>query len=271
MPDKQPEFDAHLVGVWDRELDYGQRNPAMFYMKKPAIRLNSAIYGQIGSIDRTTKLASDLGQAAVARGVVERTNQLMEREGISPEVSEILRNGRIRIDLLMNTPGGRTLMASRLQYFLDGRKERGGVLNTYGGNVASAGAFAWQTVDRRYVLDKSELLWHTGALAPGPKLTGKFVDELREMEKAESFDDIRGFFKTANEKYRARLLQALEEDVDSRHEVIIGGETLANIGLAHKSFGAAADMRAFFDESCGWATKRYSRVRRFWQTLSELE
>lgn len=78
-------------------------------------------------------------------------------------IKEIVYEGRLKIALLIDSPGGRVDAEKRLKSFLHSVRSRKGIIEAYGGKeIASAAADIFMTADRsrRYITPSSSLMFH---------------------------------------------------------------------------------------------------------------
>jgi len=262
---EKPSFDAELVGVIDHELTMLKKDMIPVYVKLPEqggtlLKTDERIVGYCRQYKNRPK----------GVGMEAHFEELRANQGLPAEVLQILTEGRVKATWLVDSIGGMAFTAKRLKSFMQDIQKRGGETHSYAGAKAYSGAaLAWQSGEKRSTLNDTQLMWHTtgrGDLPKNKALADLWLSfrEGASLPKSEDLKEMEDFFTKAKEPYRSEIFDILREDHDDRHEVCLDGTYAAKAGLADKTFGVVADMKADFAENFPWILHGNNRVTRFW-------
>lgn len=238
-------FDAELVGVLRGDLT-AAHGPLMFMKDgegRPK-RLSSTLLQDLGCI-QMAETVKEMAQAFVR----------IRKVGVSRELSDVLLEGRVKVGLLLDSPGGSLVTALRIVEYLKSVQDSGEV-HTFAGQDASSAAFSlWEQGAPRVMLKETTALLHTSASR------GKRLPELEEIEVGE----MRDLLSSAQEPYRSEWLAALDRNVKGRHEVAMRGFQLEEAGLATRAYHGSPGQKALFDDQFPWALRGDTAIRRYWK------
>gem|GEM_PF-5996460 len=161
-----------------------------------------------------------------------------------PRVLEILLEGRSRLFVLLNSPGGNGLMASWINSLNHHVKNTQGETHAYGTReVSSAATHIWREGDYRSLLSDSHSVWHTHSMPDG-----SFDPAERERERRQL---LQYFESVGSGENVPRILSALRESPDA--EVCLSGQDLFKAGISTAVFPTIDKMRGDFLKRSGHA------------------
>jgi len=182
------------------------------------------------------------------------------------DILEIIRNGRIRISILLNSLGGNVGIANRIGELFDYIRARGGVVDAYVSSVsASAAAIMFGQADNRFVLADSLAMWHakrpdlSSPLMPFFEAIHGSIDMGNECKKnIDQHKKTFGNFLNRNvvDSKKGEAVAALELACSDPlqnplGEIWFSGRQLQGFGIAHDIFMDLASMEEFFVRRAG--------------------
>lgn len=181
-------------------------------------------------------------------------------------VVEVILDTKLKVHLLIDSPGGFAIEASEIENLLDYAKKRGSGSIAYVREKAqSAACNILLAADRKYCLRNSNVLWHLpsfdGDLGDG------FNDDNTTVANEPAIDDIFDERQDAMRIFRS-FSSMLRQKSDPRHikkvngklraanfhedkRVIFTGSELQELGLIDAVFEQIADLRSKFGEETG--------------------
>ena len=180
-----PKFEGNLVYVMDDGIDpasYVGLGPAYFSdTKNPFQRISANVLDNIaGEVIRSTMADEIAGKRA----------ELEQFKSQFSEISRILKQGRVRISILLNSTGGYDAEMQRALRLIEHLRSNGGELFTFGSyKIFSAAAELFVSAHKpnRHTSKESHLLFHMPNTAYGEPLN----------------DVIRHYMDTANDFIRS--------------------------------------------------------------------
>lgn len=249
-------FDAEIVSIIDREIE--SEPPCLLKGEDPATDFSPLIYllSQRYAVDFTRKLCGDdfyLARRFEKHFLADR-RKLIKKFGNT--ITDTILEGRLRLHLLLNTPGGRIIFMQKLIHAANQITSREGQIVSWVGNeAASAGAILFERGHLRYGLTDSMLMWHLSSLT-----NEKSSDPTQQMflddEKSEQMNKIREFFRTSARASRlgeimTKIDLAEQDPSNEDNHIVFNGTKLKQAGIMTRTFRTPAAMRTFFREQTG--------------------
>lgn len=186
------------------------------------------------------------------------------------KILEILLHSRLRISLLIDTPGGAGYHARDIRHLATHSHKHGGTVQAWVNKQASsAGAMMFEAADERHALTDSRFLWHNGSHVDQENTAPGLRDEEVELE----LDQIRTFFRAnANSAdlpaIEKSIASAIADPENHRNNIEFTGRELHEAGVVHHLYGDSEDMRTAFETSTNLPPNRktYADLRKFWST-----
>ncbi len=223
------KFDSQIIGVVRGEMgaEDNERGILMYHIEPQTGKVSPLDY----EVFRAQALIRGTKSKAANGPAYDYFRRIIELH--DPALLDLVMKGRSQMNVVINSPGGRGIVADFFNGGIRHVRRNGGVVNTYGLNeVSSAATHIWREGDNRYMLDDTHSVWHTGELPDGTR-----PDEACHREEL-----IRYFLDNAGVgELRNRVVKTLRESV--RGEVELCGEDLVNLGLAHKGFNSFDSMK----------------------------
>jgi|GEM_PF-3574557 len=154
LASKQPEtpsFDGDMISIAGNELL--TTNSVYHFFVDPASH-------QPIQVDQ--RILAAISKGRFDKGLLEES---LATPGMTKEILEILRHGRVRLNWLINSSGGNMNVLDQLIGISESVQKKNGQVDAYVTSKAhSAAAVLFEHTDQRHVLDDSDVFWHRGNL-----------------------------------------------------------------------------------------------------------
>lgn len=171
------------------------------------------------------------------------------------KVQEILKEGRVKASVLIDSDGGSALSALGFRNYLKKFKEREGSVSTYGFNrFLSGAARLWTVGDERFCAQDSIGGWHEPQFEDDAVPSDEIQRDYAAI-RATARADIREFILSLSPG--EALLRMAEEDPEGRFTMSLPGALLHRWGGATKAFPDHAATFRHFCEETGWEPSRW--------------
>lgn len=183
------------------------------------------------------------------------------KQPVDVDTIRSLTGDKIRLSLLLNSPGGVKFVHEYYEKLIDLVRKNGGSVDAYVGHRGFSAAQVLACVaDERFCIDMSQMMVHEGTVTREIKSDDPGFMEKRKHELVEGdySKNTRALVNLVEPVKRASVKKKLEvAELDGGNEdraVYIFGRELEELGVASRSFKGSNEMRAHFDERTGQNT-----------------
>ena len=182
------------------------------------------------------------------------------RQPLDTETIRSLTTDRIRLSLLLDSPGGVAMVYKYYEKLVELVKKNGGTVDAYVGPRAhSAAQILLCLADERFCLDRSQMMMHLASLdmtlMEGHSDKGHLRRDV-ERRKSKGYEDniarIMALVSPLKRgALRTKLNSAAIDDGNDDDSVYLFGREMEELGIATRSFEEVEGMRQLFRERTG--------------------